>query len=65
VQLRLAADGPKVFEINRAFQARSLRDKLGFHDFIWSLLGYVGLLSDPISPLPAYGCTAALIIIIG
>ena len=44
VQLRLTADGPKVFEINPRFSSTvRFRDKLGFHDFIWSLLESRGL----------------------
>lgn len=38
VQLRLTADGPKVFEINPRFSSTvRFRHTLGFHDFIWSL----------------------------
>jgi carbamoyl-phosphate synthase large subunit len=54
VQLRLTADGPKVFEINPRFSSTvRFRDKLGFHDFIWSLLESRGLpIGDYRAPSP-------------
>jgi carbamoyl-phosphate synthase large subunit len=54
VQLRLTADGPKVFEINPRFSSTvRFRDKLGFHDFIWSLLESRGLaIGSYCSPSP-------------
>jgi carbamoyl-phosphate synthase large subunit len=39
VQLRIDAEGPKVFEINPRFSSTvGFRHRLGFRDFIWSLL---------------------------
>jgi carbamoyl-phosphate synthase large subunit len=49
VQFRMTSDGPVVFEINPRFSSTvGFRDKLGFQDFIWSVLQGKGL------PLPAY-----------
>lgn len=51
VQLRLTADGPKVFEINPRFSSTvRFRHKLGFQDFIWSLLDSRGLAIGPYCP---------------
>ncbi|NYG48467.1 carbamoyl-phosphate synthase large subunit [Bradyrhizobium sp. IAR9] len=51
VQLRLTADGPKVFEINPRFSSTvRFRHKLGFQDFIWSLLDSRGLPIGPYCP---------------
>jgi carbamoyl-phosphate synthase large subunit len=54
VQLRLTANGPKVFEINPRFSSTvRFRDMLGFHDFIWSLLESRGLaIGDYRAPSP-------------
>lgn len=54
VQLRLTADGPKVFEINPRFSSTvRFRDKLGFRDFIWSLMDSRGLaIGDYRAPSP-------------
>lgn len=44
VQLRLTQDGPKVFEVNPRFSSTvGFRNKLGFRDFVWSLLEARGL----------------------
>jgi carbamoyl-phosphate synthase large subunit len=67
VQLRLTADGPKVFEINPRFSSTvRFRDKLGFHDFIWSLLELRGLAIGSYSPpspgIRMYRCSDEIII---
>lgn len=67
VQLRLTADGPKVFEINPRFSSTvRFRDKLGFRDFIWSLLDSRGFaIGDYRAPTPGirmYRCADEVII---
>jgi len=67
VQLRLTADGPKVFEINPRFSSTvRFRDRLGFRDFIWSLLDSRGLaIGDYRAPSPGirmYRCADEVII---
>ena len=44
IQLRLTADGPKLFEINpRISSTVVFRDKLGFEDFKWWILETLGM----------------------
>lgn len=67
VQLRLTADGPKVFEINPRFSSTvRFRDRLGFRDFIWSLQDSRGLaIGDYRAPSPGirmYRCADEVII---
>lgn len=67
VQLRLTADGPKVFEINPRFSSTvRFRDKLGFRDLIWSLLDSRGIaIGDYRAPTPGirmYRCADEVII---
>jgi carbamoyl-phosphate synthase large subunit len=67
VQLRLTADGPKVFEINPRFSSTvRFRDRLGFRDFMWSLLDSRGLaIGDYRAPSPGvrmYRCADEVII---
>lgn len=51
VQLRLTSDGPKIFEINPRFSSTvGFRHKLGFSDFMWSLLELKGKILDPYRP---------------
>lgn len=51
VQLRLTADGPKVFEINPRFSSTvGFRHKIGFRDFMWSLLEQQGMEPGPYFP---------------
>jgi carbamoyl-phosphate synthase large subunit len=55
VQLRLSEDGPKIFEINPRFSSTvEFRNRLGFRDFIWSLLDRMNLEIEPYSP-PSVG----------
>jgi len=57
VQLRLAEDGPKVFEINPRFSSTvGFRHKVGFRDFIWSLFERRNLKIESYCP-PAVGTT--------
>ena len=54
IQLRLTADGPKIFEINpRISSTVVFRDKLGFEDFKWWVLETLG------QELPVYEDIAA------
>ena len=47
VQLRVDAEGPKVFEINPRFSSTvGFRDRLGFKDFVWSVQARKGLAID-------------------
>jgi carbamoyl-phosphate synthase large subunit len=67
VQLRMTANGPMVFEINPRFSSTvGFRHRLGFHDFIWSLLERRGLAIDAyIPPRPGtrfYRCAHEIII---
>jgi carbamoyl-phosphate synthase large subunit len=65
VQLRLTAEGPRVFEINPRFSsAVGCRHKMGFRDFVWSLLERKGLAIEAYCP-PRHGtqCGANEIII--
>ena len=51
VQLRLTAEGPKVFEINPRFSSTvGVRHRLGFRDFIWSLFERRRLAIEAYSP---------------
>jgi carbamoyl-phosphate synthase large subunit len=51
VQLRLTADGPKIFEINPRFSSTvGFRHKLGFCDFMWSLIELQGKALDQYRP---------------
>ena len=51
VQLRLTAGGPKVFEINPRFSSTvCFRHKMGFRDFVWSLLERKGLAIEAYCP---------------
>ncbi|MCE2517067.1 MAG: ATP-grasp domain-containing protein [Alphaproteobacteria bacterium] len=51
IQFRMTQDGPRVFEINPRFSSTvAFRDKLGFHDFIWSVLE---ILNHPLPPYKA------------
>ena len=44
VQLRVDAQGPKVFEINPRFSSTvGFRDRLGYRDFTWSVMARKGL----------------------
>ena len=44
VQLRVDADGPKVFEINPRFSSTvGFRDVLGYRDFVWSVMARKGV----------------------
>ena len=55
VQLRLSDDGPKVFEINPRFSSTvEFRNRIGFRDFVWSLLDRQGGSIEPYNP-PAAG----------
>jgi carbamoyl-phosphate synthase large subunit len=51
VQLRLTAEGPRVFEINPRFSGTvGFRHKMGFRDFVWSLLERKGLAIEAYCP---------------
>jgi carbamoyl-phosphate synthase large subunit len=52
VQLRVDAEGPKVFEINPRFSSTvGFRDRLGYRDFVWSVMARKGLaIGDYIPP---------------
>jgi carbamoyl-phosphate synthase large subunit len=53
VQLRLDADGPKVFEINPRFSSTvGFRHRFGYRDFVWSLLERRGLTVESYCPAP-------------
>ncbi len=44
VQLRIDSEGPKVFEINPRFSSTvGFRDRLGYRDFVWSVMARKGL----------------------
>ncbi|MBR1174234.1 ATP-grasp domain-containing protein [Bradyrhizobium sp. KB893862 SZCCT0404] len=67
VQLRLTANGPKVFEINPRFSSTvGFRHRLGFHDFIWSLLDSrelaIGAYRAPSPGIRMYRCADEVII---
>jgi carbamoyl-phosphate synthase large subunit len=53
VQLRLSSKGPMVFEINPRFSSTvEFRNRLGFRDFIWSLMERKTLKIEPYVPPP-------------
>jgi carbamoyl-phosphate synthase large subunit len=51
VQLRITADGPRIFEINPRFSSTVLiRHQMGFCDLVWSIQDLVGEIVQPFSP---------------
>jgi carbamoyl-phosphate synthase large subunit len=53
VQLRLTADGPRIFEINPRFSSTSLlRHRMGFADVVWALEECQGRAITPFQPAP-------------
>jgi carbamoyl-phosphate synthase large subunit len=58
VQLRLTADGPRVFEINARFSSTALmRHRMGFQDVVWVFQDLQGIL--PQLQIPPVGTCAA------
>jgi carbamoyl-phosphate synthase large subunit len=55
VQLRVDVEGPKVFEINPRFSSTvGFRDRLGYRDFVWSVMDRKGVKTADYQP-PAVG----------